>query len=526
MLRALYVLLPAMIWLATAQAAIDSVTVFPDRATVTRIVETNVAAGKGELVEADLPEGLSRDSLRISASGPERLRLGGYQIETVRGSERVSARARKLEAQLETLRARRDVIDDGIEAREMQLSLLQSLAGGTGQGEDQLTVEAWERALGTIGEGAEEVLAARRQLRLDRREVEKEIDRLERELSDLGQNQRDTLKLRLAYASKSAGRARFAIEYTIRSAAWRPVYEWRLDTESGRLAIEQFAEVRQRTGEDWSDVELSLSLARPAAGGGLPEIRPWWVDVAEPRPEARRRVQEKAVGRDMVVSAARAPARAAEAELVGTSYTQRYDVAGRAEVAADNHAHRFRLAGHTLDVRLSARTVPRRRATAWLYAEGEFGGDAALPPGSVTLYQDNTLVGQTNFAGLIPGDELASSFGVDNRIDVDFRLIDDERATEGMLRKSTRLKRVHRVVVRNGHDRSIDLTVLDAMPVSRDERIEVSLTDNASAPDERNVDDRRGVLAWHRELGAGASIELTLGYQLTFPEGLERIQGW
>ena len=170
--------------------------------------------------------------------------------------------------------------------------------------------------------------------------------------------------------------------------------------------------------------------------------------------------------------------------------------------------------------------MARRRATAWLYAEGEFGGDAALPPGSVTLYQDNTLVGQTNFAGLIPGDELASSFGVDNRIDVDFRLIDDERATEGMLRKSTRLKRVHRVVVRNGHDRSIDLTVLDAMPVSRDERIEVSLTDNASAPDERNVDDRRGVLAWHRELGAGASIELTLGYQLTFPEGLENIQGW
>ena len=64
------------------------------------------------------------------------------------------------------------------------------------------------------------------------------------------------------------------------------------------------------------------------------------------------------------------------------------------------------------------------------------------------------------------------------------------------------------------------------MPVSRDERIEVSLTDNATAPDERDVEDRRGVLAWHRELGAGERIELTLGYQLTFPEDLESIQGW
>ena len=526
MLRTLCVLLPAMTWLATAHAAIDSVTVFPDRATVTHIVETDVTAGRGELVQADLPERLSRDTLRISASGPEGLRLGGYQIETVRGSERVSERARKLEAQLEKLRDRRDVIDDGIEARGLQLRLLQSLAGGAGQGEDQLTVEAWERALGTIGAGAEEVLVARRQLRLDRRAVEEEIQRLERELSDLGQNQRDTLRLKVAYESESDGRARFVIEYTVSSAAWRPLYEWRLDTESGRLAIEQFAEVRQRSGEDWSDVELSLSLARPAAGGRLPEIRPWWIDVVESQPEASQRMQKEALGQDMAVSAARAPAQATAAELAGTRYTQRYDVAGRAEVAADNQPHRFRLAGHSVDVRLSARAVPRRRATAWLYAEGKFGGDAALPPGSVTLYQDNTLVGQTNFAGLTPGEVLASSFGVDNRIEVDFRLIDDERATEGMIRKSTRLKRVHRVAVRNGHDRSIDLTVLDAMPVSRDERIEVSLTDNATAPDERNVDDRRGVLAWHRELGAGARIELTLGYQLTFPEDLERIKGW
>ena len=526
MLRTLCAFVPAMIWPAQALAAIDSVTVFPDRATVTHIVETDVTPGRGELVQANLPQSLSRDTLRISASGPEGLRLGGYQIETVRGSERVSERARKLEAQLEKLRDRRDVIDDGIEARGMQLKLLQSLAGGAGQGEDQLTVEAWDRALGTIGQGAEEVLIARRQLRLERRETDEEIERIERELSDLGQNQRDTLRLQLAYDSESAGRARFLIEYTVSSAAWRPVYEWRLDTQSGRLAIEQFAEVRQRSGEDWSDVELSLSLARPSAGGRLPEIRPWWVDVGEPPPEARQRMQKEALSQDMAFSAARAPAQAAAAELAGTRYTQRYDVAGRAEVAADNQPHRFRLAGHSLDVRLSARAVPRRRATAWLYAEGEFGGDAALPPGSVTLYQDNTLVGQTNFAGLTPGEALASSFGVDNRIEVDFRLIDDERATEGMIRKSTRLKRVHRVALRNGHDRSIDLTVLDAMPVSRDERIEVSLTDNATAPDERDVEDRRGVLAWRRELGAGEQVELTLGYQLTFPEGLERIQGW
>src|SRR5690625_7850806 len=81
-------------WLLPAAAKIDSVTVFPDRATVTRIVSVDIDADSGQLVQDDLPAGLSRDSLRISASGPDGLRLGAFRLETVRGRERASDRDR------------------------------------------------------------------------------------------------------------------------------------------------------------------------------------------------------------------------------------------------------------------------------------------------------------------------------------------------------------------------------------------------------------------------------------------------
>ena len=197
-----------------------------------------------------------------------------------------------------------------------------------------------------------------------------------------------------------------------------------------------------------------------------------------------------------------------------------------ASVAADNQPHRFRLDEYAVDVALSARTVPRYQPTAWLYAEGSWEGDLALPPGSVTLYQDDTLVGQARFDGVAPGGELASSFGVDDRITVEYELTRDDRSTEGMLRKSSVLTRVHRIKVSNGHSRPIDLTVFDAMPVSRDERIEVSLTDNTTSPDRRDVDERPGVLAWDRQVPAGDDLELTVGYRLSFPEDLPGVQGW
>lgn len=523
----------ATCWLIPALAKVESVTVFPDRATVTRVIEVNVEAGSGELVRSDLPVNLSRDSLRISATGPQGLRLGAYRLETVRGSERVSERARELEQRLQALRDERSAIDDDIQARNLQISLLESLANGAGQGDAKLAVDGWDTALEAVGSGAEEVLAARHQLNIDRRELDRDIERLEQELADLGQQQQDTLSLSLAYESETSGAAAFTVEYTVGGASWRPVYEWRLDTEGDELQIVQFAEVRQRTGEDWSNAQLMLSLSRPAAGGRLPEVSPWWIDVVEPRPE-----QKESLDRAMVTGSraqsgemqfAAAPPPEAEwdsSELVGNEYTQAYRVPGRASVAADNQAHRFRLDEHAVDVSLSARTVPRYQPTAWLYAEGTWDGELALPPGSVTLYQDSTLVGEMRFEGVAPGEELASSFGVDDRISVEYELVRDDRATEGMLRKSNVLTRVHRISVSNGHSRPIELTVFDAMPVSRDERIEVSLTDGTAAPDRRDADDRPGVLAWDREVPAGESLELTVGYRLSFPEDLEGIQGW
>ncbi|MGY6588026.1 MAG: mucoidy inhibitor MuiA family protein [Wenzhouxiangella sp.] len=522
----------ALVVSASALADIVSVTVFPDRASVVRQFEVELSGQRGEIVHDDLPLALNRDSLRLSARGPEGLRLGAYRLSTLRGSEQTSPRARALQRQLDELRDQRDELHDGLRRRELQLDLLRSLGQGDSP-QGGTNIQAGLAALERFGNEVQRLLDEQRALTREQRELSRDIERLERELADLAQPGRDRLGLSLAWESPQEGTAIITLEYTIHAASWRPVYEWRLDTEQAELELIQFAEVQQRSGEDWSEVELTLSLARPAAGGQLPRLMPWWVDV---QPETLERVAvtgARVRGAADSVAFAPAPPPVAEAdaqwagaELDDRAFGQAWTVPGRSTVAADNQPQRFALQTQHLDVALSVRAVPLRQPAAWLFAEARYKADAALPAGSVTLFQDNVLVGQHRFNGLAPGGELAASFGVDDRITIEVNLQEDSRSREGRIRRSIRLQRVHEVVVTSAHRRPINFTLLDRKPVSRDDRIDVSLTSGTPTPSAENVDDQPGVLAWARELAPDSETRFTLGYRIEHPEDLEGVIGW
>ena len=96
----------------------------------------------------------------------------------------------------------------------------------------------------------------------------------------------------------------------------------------------------------------------------------------------------------------------------------------------------------------------------------------------------------------------------------------------GTFRRRNEVERLHRITITSGHDRAIPITVLDRMPVARDERIEVSLLDESERPDRQDVDDRPGIVSWDRELGAGETLELPFGYKASWPESEPGIDNW
>lgn len=504
---------------------IESVTVYPDRAQVVRRVSARVATGDGRLEIPGLPVDLGTDSLRVRAEGPDGLVLGAIETRIVRGAEQVQNRARELEAQIRQVRDRLTAVDYRLEALGLQRKLLESLAASP-EGEGTAPPD-WRAALEMIGSGAGEVLENRLAAEQGRRDIAAELERLEQELADLGGERRDTRTVVVDYRAGQAGDARFELTYIVPGAGWEPVYQLRLDTAAGasgdaRLEVSQRARVRQNTGEDWNDVSLRVSLGRPSLGGRLPELYPWFVDILQPRPKAemdRARVSES---RLMEMQAAPAD----DAALEAGEFSAEYRVPGSVTVAADGSQREFSLAEHRFPGQVSARAVPARQAHAWLYFVGENASDALLPPGSATLFQDGVMVGNTRLGRIPAGGELALAFGVDERIEIRHTLVEDTRGSQGLLRKSESRQRQFLVEITNRHSIPLEITVLDRMPVARDERIQVTLTDGSEEPTRRDLDDRPGILAWTREYAPGESRRLRYGFRITYPEDVEGISGW
>lgn len=503
---------------AALAEGVSEVTVYPDRATVTRVHTVEVSRGEDVVRIHPLPPRLDAASLRVRAEGLEGLRLRHAETRIIQGRELSNPEEQRLTEALQSAQDQRRRLDDRRQAHEIKLGFIRNLTQNAGAVEPALPPDEWQQAWSLIGDGAREELERITLIEADVRDVDQEVERIRRELDAVRTDRRDTVEAAIHYSSPDAGTASLIIEYEVPGATWTPLYEARLDTAADRMEWVQQAEVRQNTGEAWENVILHLSTARPALGGRLPELHPWFIDVAQASPTLGR----ERSAQDMLA----APAPAAEAAtLETTEFTSQYRVPGRVSLPPDNRVQRFLLTRDEKEVELSVRAVPLLSPHAYLFAETVFEGATPLLPGSVNLFQDGQLVGRTRIGTVAPGAPLHLAFGVDDRIEVDRMLDRDSMGRQGLLRRQQRLVRSYRITIDNRHDSTLPVTVLDRMPVSRDERIQVNLMPETTEPDARDVDGRLGVLAWELEPDAGATMAIRFGYTVSWPEDVEGVHG-
>ncbi|MBX9635478.1 MAG: DUF4139 domain-containing protein, partial [Magnetospirillum sp.] len=76
-----------------------------------------------------------------------------------------------------------------------------------------------------------------------------------------------------------------------------------------------------------------------------------------------------------------------------------------------------------------------------------------------------------------------------------------------------------RTEIENLHRRPVRLTVMERLPVSRNERLKVEAVGLYKEPSHTEVDGRAGVLGWDLDLAAGESRVLEGGFEARWPEG-------
>jgi uncharacterized protein (TIGR02231 family) len=529
-----------------ATSEVDAVTVFPSGAEVRRTAKLSIPAGAHSVVISELPQQAVPASIRVEGKATGRLEIGAVDSRRVllprAGADVAGTERKRIEDESERLKDQRATLSGTIQAAETQRTFVKELAQlpsrpGPARGEGN-PKEDWPQILALIGTSMGQIERTVQEAQIKIREIDRRIAELEKQLAGQAPPLEERTQVTVHVQAQGPLEAELVVRYQVPSASWTPYYDARLVTgaknTAPRLSLTRRATITQRTGEIWKDVALSLSTTRPTSSSAAPEIRPITVDFQPDRPAAgvASRDSEPLRRQTMVAAEPPPPAPTVQAEAapaakydaageqqttIETSGFQAiYAVPGRVTVDNTGDPKRVQIDETQLEPTLLARAVPKRDERAFLYAKLTLPKGMQILPGAVMLFRDQTFVGSGRLPQLAGGEDHELGFGADDAIRVRYSIAEEKRGETGLISSSRTDQRNYRITVRNLHEWPLGVTILDQIPASLNQDIKVELI-GKSVPTKRDIDDKRGVLAWEDKLGPDDERVIEFGYRITWP---------
>ncbi len=256
---------------------VNEVTVFIDKAQITRQKAVEVSAGTTVLKFVNLSPFIDAKSVQVKANGDVTVLAVNHQQNFLDKPEK-SEDVKTMEAKIEEVNAK-------IKVEETYLSILQEeqvflnenrVIGGKNN----------ELSVSTLKQASEFYGTQLTALKLKEIERNKTLLDLRKQRNEL-QNQLNTLASKKDFASgeilvkvqsKSKTTATFELAYLVANAGWHPTYDIRAKTINDPVEIIYKANLRQDTKEDWKNVKLTFSSSNPNSSGIAPELKTYYLD--------------------------------------------------------------------------------------------------------------------------------------------------------------------------------------------------------------------------------------------------------
>jgi uncharacterized protein (TIGR02231 family) len=507
-----------------------SVVGFPDRAAVTRTVEADVGVGVTQVRFDNLPPTLDLRSLQAEGSGVDGARILGLDIQTRELAEDRRERVSELEAEILSVQDEVTEHNHAVEAAHVELEFLRRVQAASAE---QLSAELLfaEETVADVVALADlletripEVQTRIREAERKIRDLRVQIAALQRELGTVrGLAQWSRRDVVVELESSAAGAATVALTYVLPGASWTPSYDARAFPDESKVELMLHALVTQTTGEDWSDISLTLSTAQPSRGVAPPELDPFWLGrpVYEPYGDGLREEKGKYfedadddVGMESDKREADAPVRqpmaVATAEVEERPVATTFVVGQATSVPGDGTRRKLRVTTATLDGEFLHVAVPRVEEAAYLVSRSTWEQGWPLLAGTVSAFLGDAFVGTMPLGQVGKGGEVELAFGRDDAIVVEQVVVDNQTSNPDWMGKIIH-ERSWAFTVTNGRKTASHVEIRDRVPQSPEQRWRVIYT--GDEPDEQV----EGVTSFARDVGPGASESVNFGYRVRYP---------
>jgi len=325
----------------------------------------------------------------------------------------------------------------------------------------------------------------------------------------------------------------------VTGAAWTPLYDVRL--QPAGLDLTYMAQVTQQTGEDWPNVTLTLSTARPALALIIPELAPWYIapapvyQMVAPATRAAGgapkggffgavampQSQSFSAGAEPPEPPSPAPVPEAvlveEATVSASGAALTYQLAARADIPGTNEPRKVTVAVVSFKPILDYVTAPRREAICYRRATVKNDSPYSLLSGPAQLFEGDEYLGATRLEFVAPGQEFELALGADERLRVERELAtrDVDKTFMGDRR---RIRYAYTIEVESLRDGPQIVLVRDLLPMSRNEQIKVKLEASEPKPDKQSDLNQ---LEWKLVLDRAVKQKIRFEFSVEYPRALE-----
>ncbi len=263
---------------------IDSVTVYRGQALVARVVELPAPGGLREIVVTDLPVQVVPGSLFAESADGTEVRSVLYRERAV--SQDVREEVRKLDEQIRGVQDEQAANTRTLQTLAEQktyLDRLSTFVAPTAQVElskGVLNAETLKNL--TTYQFEQRTKIADEELKLSKagRDLGERLVILQRQRNELTGTSGRTVREAVVFASIPEKGGKLRLRYLVNNANWFPSYNVRAEAGAKQATLEYNASVQQQSGEDWGDVQMTLSTATPSLVAMAPALESLEVALA------------------------------------------------------------------------------------------------------------------------------------------------------------------------------------------------------------------------------------------------------
>jgi uncharacterized protein (TIGR02231 family) len=532
-------------------SAVRRVTVYSDRALVTREATARTSAEATVYAFAHLPGWVDDGSVRVSTSAG---RILDVRVERSFLAAAHDEAYRKAEAEVRALEGQLGELDDELvvlAAQAQQVGAIQAFSL------DKLHKDVVVRDVGVgtygsvlefISKSLRDTARARRTVGVQRAALAPQLDAARRQVADLEglRHLEETTVYVTLQGTGGPGESRLSLSYLLPGATWEAVHDVRVaEPAAGTVEVTSFAVVTQVSGEDWDGAELTfstqssssavripeleaLTLGGPQAATHILERRSASFSRAEAAFEGQNRlwneqVQKRAVGHAVeqqyqtnfeYLRTVQSKTVQLFQSLQQRGTTAQFRALSPASVRADGRTVRVPIGRADLAATQAIVAAPEQSLNAARTLQMRNDGGQPLLPGNVALYQGGAFLGMTSLEFVAAGEQFSLFLSVADQLKLS-RTLDRKRSA--IVRKErTQMQLAFLVKAENLSAEPISLVLADRVPVSEERDIVVSAV--KVTPDARP--DSKGIVRWELTLAPGEARDFEVRYQLEYPPTL------